>query len=431
SNEKPTLTGSRIHARKRDAKATAKYEPEEFRTNIFQVIDPIAKDDFAKISAALDTAGNTLDYRRYGDTFFEVLVTGGIIAPGGIIKDDETKGKLPFSLFVLANSTDAVAQLEGAKVWANLIVRLTRRYKYLERIFAETAVHVIENIHRYSDADNRILAVGMGVLVSEGFLTMDPFRTLQKDHLTKDGSAMQFMTELMRVYLKGNTPAQLNKLLGKAKIRLLTEFFPLGKRDTECLVRHFEAEDMPEIIELHTATQAVLQRDFLVIDLVRAIREAERDEDDSNKVDVKLVTIAKKAMRKNNWEEHNVVVLCWDALMAAVEWPIKNDQVESLTVAQIKKYATLLEAFTTSPKSELALLKHVQMYCYSEARLTKVFGRIVFELYNADVLTDSAIIFWATKGIRAEGKEDFLKQTEALVSKLEALEGSDDDESED
>ncbi|KAJ1887726.1 hypothetical protein LPJ66_008965, partial [Kickxella alabastrina] len=176
---------------------------------------------------------------------------------------------------------------------------------------------------------------------------------------------------------------------------------------------------------------AVLQRDFLVIDLVRAIREAERDEDDSDKVDAKLVTIAKKAMRKNNWEEHNVVVLCWDALMAAVEWPIKNDQVESLTVAQIKKYAALLEAFTTSPKSELALLKHVQMYCYSEARLTKVFGRIVFELYNADVLTDSAIIFWATKGVRTEGKEDFLKQTEALVSKLEALEGSDDDESED
>ncbi|KAJ2241754.1 hypothetical protein GGI13_007216, partial [Coemansia sp. RSA 455] len=178
SNEKPTLNGVKIRARKRDAKASAKYEPEDFRENILQVIEDIAPTDYAKISSALDSAGNTLDYRRYGDTFFEVLVTGGIIAPGGIIEYDEERGKLPVSLFVLAstddNASDATAAekqqrlLAGAKNWTNLVVKLTRRYKYLERIFADTAKHIIENIHRYAEADNKKLATGFGLLVSTG-----------------------------------------------------------------------------------------------------------------------------------------------------------------------------------------------------------------------------------------------------------------------
>ncbi|KAJ1719620.1 hypothetical protein LPJ53_005646 [Coemansia erecta] len=446
SNEKPTLNGVKIHARKRDAKATAKYEPEEFRTSIFQLIESIAKDDFAKISATLDTAGNTLDYRRYGDTFFEILVTGGIIAPGGIIKDDDTRGKLPFSLFVLANTgsssdDDSLArQIEQAKIWTRLITQLTRRYKYLERIFSETTVHVLENIHRYSDSDNRALAVGLGQLVSEGFLSMDPFRTLQKEHLTRDGIALRFMTDMLRVYLRGNTAAQLNRALGKARIRQLTDFFPPAKRDSDCFVRHFEAEDLPEIIELHNASQAVAQRDTLVLDIVRTVRAASKAEDEAGEDDEaaahdtneRVAVQAQKAMRRNAWDEALTVALVWDGIMAAVDWPLRQDQIEALALAQIARHAEALEAFATTPKAEIALLKHVQMYCYSDAKLTKIFGRIVYALYSADVLSDSAIIFWAAKGARAEGKADFIKQTETLVKKLEALaaEDSDDDDEE-
>ncbi|KAJ2901884.1 hypothetical protein GGI21_004630, partial [Coemansia aciculifera] len=209
----------------RDAKASAKYEPEDFRDNILQVIEDIPPTDYSKISSALDSAGNTLDYRRYGDTFFEVLVTGGIIAPGGIIEYDDVRGKLPVSLFVLAaTSNDGTAAeqqqalLAGAKNWTTLVVKLTRRYKYLERIFAETAKHILENIHRYSETDNKKLATGFGLLVSTGFLGMEPLRTLQKEHLTKDGLALRFFTDLLHVYLQENTLAQLSKALAKAKL---------------------------------------------------------------------------------------------------------------------------------------------------------------------------------------------------------------------
>ncbi|KAI9500107.1 hypothetical protein GGI25_006199 [Coemansia spiralis] len=428
SNEKPTLNGVRIRARKRDAKAQAKYEPEDFRDSIFQVTENIEPTDYSKISSALDTAGHTLDYRRYGDTFFEVLVTGGIIAPGGIIQDDDEYGKLPFSLFVLASGEDPLA---GAKVWTNLIIKLTRRYKYLERIFSDTTQHVLENIHRYSDDDNKMLAIGLGVLVSSGFLTMDPFKTLQKEHLTKDGQALRFLTDLLRVYLKDASIQQLRRALIKAKIDHLIDFFPPNKRDDDCFARHFEAEDMPELIELHAASQATAKRSAFVEELVAILKEAKiEDDEDDDTVNITLAKAAKSAMRANKWDEAQAVVLVWDAIMSATEGALKPEQMEQQALLQLKRHSPVLELLTSEPKSEIALLKHIQTHAYKDPRLTKYFGRIVYELYSTDVLSDSAILFWAAKGANPEGKSGFLKQTEALVRKLQTL-GSDDEDDED
>ncbi|KAJ2008667.1 hypothetical protein GGI04_001062, partial [Coemansia thaxteri] len=338
----------------RDAKAQAKYEPEDFRDNILQVIEDIASTDYAKISSALDAAGNSLDYRRYGDTFFEVLVTGGIIAPGGIIEYDDERGPLPASLFVLAGGDDAEQRLAGARNWASLVAKLTRRYKYLERIFAETAKHVLENIHRYTEADNRKLAAGFGALMSAGILGMEPLRTLQKEHLTKDGLALRFFTDLLHVYLRDNTPTQLSRALAKAKIDQLTEFFPPNKRDDDCFVRHFEAEDIPALIELHRATQAVAKRDAFVADVVATLRSAKEADEDDDEAGVRAINgrvakQAKQAMRANQWPETDAVVLAWDGILAAVDWALRPEQIETQAINQIKRYALVLEVLTTEP----------------------------------------------------------------------------------
>ncbi|KAJ1961947.1 hypothetical protein GGI12_002961 [Dipsacomyces acuminosporus] len=434
SNEKPTLNGVRIRARKRDAKANAKYEPEDFRDSIFQVIEGIEPTDYSKVSSALDAAGNTLDYRRYGDTFFEILVTGGIIAPGGIIEDDEEYGKLPFSLFVLADG-DSDKLLSGAQDWANLISRLTRRYKYLERIFADSSKHVLENIHRYSEEDNKKLSTGLGVLTSIGFLSMDPLKVLQKDHLVKDGLALRFITDLARVYLKDHSAKQLYSALATAKINYLIEFFPPNKRDDDCFARHFEAEDMPELIELHIASQANANRSTFVAQIEQILRTAkandeDEDEDDILAVNTEMAGAAKQAMKANGWAEDETVVLVWDGIFGAIDWAMKSEQIEIQALNQVKRYSPVLSVLTTTPKSEIKLLQHVQLYFYEDAKLMKYFSRIVQQLYQDDVLSDSAILFWAAKGIKPQGKAVFLKQTERLVRFLEE-EGDDDDSDED
>ncbi|KAJ1940686.1 hypothetical protein FBU59_003736 [Linderina macrospora] len=395
-----------------------------------KVIEGIEPTDFGKISAALDTAGNTLDYRRYGDTFFEVLVTGGIIAPGGIIEDDEEFGKLPFSLFVLADASE-----QGAQDWAKLITRLTRRYKYLERIFADASKHILENVHRYSDADNKKLSQGLGVLVSIGFLPMDPFRVLQKDHLVKDGLALRFITDVMREYLKTHTAQQLHVALIRGKIASLVDFFPANKRDDDCFARHFEAEDMTALIEMHIASQANVNRNEFIAQIESILRTAkandeDEDEDDILAINKEMAKAAKLAMRTNKWPEEETVQLVWEGLLSAVDWAMKPEQIENQAIGHVKRYTPVLEVLTTAPKSEIKLLQYVQNYCYKDAKLMKYFGKIIQVLYQEDVLSDSAILFWAKKGVKPQGKAVFLKQTERFIKFLEEQEDDSDSEDE-
>lgn len=45
----------------------------------------------------------------------------------------------------------------------------------------------------------------------------------------------------------------------------------------------------------------------------------------------------------------------------------------------------------------------------------KAFPNILKVLYNKDVISDQAILYWAQKGAKPQGKAQFLKATEPLV----------------
>lgn len=77
--------------------------------------------------------------------------------------------------------------------------------------------------------------------------------------------------------------------------------------------------------------------------------------------------------------------------------------------------APILEPFCPNPKCELALINTIQLHCYEDPRLMKSFSNILKVLYNEDVITDQAILYWAQKGAKAQGKAQFLKATEPLV----------------
>ena len=73
---KPTLTGQRIRTRKRDEKE--KYDPEQFRDSIIEAIKE-CDGNLEEIIKTLDKLGNSLNYHRYGDVLFDVLIAGGLI----------------------------------------------------------------------------------------------------------------------------------------------------------------------------------------------------------------------------------------------------------------------------------------------------------------------------------------------------------------
>uniref|UniRef100_UPI00358E6967 uncharacterized protein isoform X1 n=2 Tax=Myxine glutinosa TaxID=7769 RepID=UPI00358E6967 len=74
--QKPTLTGQRFKTRKRDEKE--KFEPSLFRDAIVQGLEE-AGEDLEAASRFLDVSSSKLDYRRYADTLFDILVAGGML----------------------------------------------------------------------------------------------------------------------------------------------------------------------------------------------------------------------------------------------------------------------------------------------------------------------------------------------------------------
>lgn len=72
--------------------------------------------------------------------------------------------------------------------------------------------------------------------------------------------------------------------------------------------------------------------------------------------------------------------------------------------------------------------------CYEDVRFMKLFTPIVRALYNNDIISGIAIIYWYEKGSVPQGRAMFLRQLEKFVEQLKepsSSEGEDEEEDED
>lgn len=64
----------------------------------------------------------------------------------------------------------------------------------------------------------------------------------------------------------------------------------------------------------------------------------------------------------------------------------------------------MLSAFCTTGKLELELMYKVQVQCYEDAKLMKLFPEIIKSLYDQDVLAEDTILHWFRKGTNLKGR---------------------------
>ncbi|KAI9276799.1 armadillo-type protein [Phascolomyces articulosus] len=417
TNTKPALHGVKIKQRKGVQKAQAKHEPEVFRDQLLQQLNTIEKNQFDEISAKLDTLGNTLDYRKYADSLFEILITGGIVEPGGIITDGAERSS--FSIFSAPEDT------ENIKQHVNVFNKVIRRYKYLQRSLEDTLKHVLQFINKWQSVENHKLAMATGYIITSQLTSVSVLKVLLKDYLVKDGASLEFATNVFRTILSEQSIDQFGKMLISSGMdSKLIDLFPPNKREEDCLARHFEAEDMKQLVGFHQKNlKDSVKGEFLV-----KLKDMMSEESKTTEV----VTYIKQIMKENSLNEPEVIQIVWMAVIGTVDLiNARPDQVEIQTLRAIKDWATVLEAFTSSPKTEVVLLQRVQITCYEDAKLTKFFRQIVQVLYKHDVLSDNAIIFWADKAHKPQGKTVFLKQMEAFVKWLRENEDSSEEEDDD
>lgn len=90
------------------------------------------------------------------------------------------------------------------------------------------------------------------------------------------GYSLDFITSVFRTILAEQNVDQLGKYLVAAGMdtRLL-ELFPPNKREEECLSRHFEAEDMKQLVSFHQ----INQKNSKKVDLLTTLKQMLNDDE--------------------------------------------------------------------------------------------------------------------------------------------------------
>uniref|UniRef100_A0A803KMP8 W2 domain-containing protein n=1 Tax=Chenopodium quinoa TaxID=63459 RepID=A0A803KMP8_CHEQI len=418
SKERPTLGGTRIKTRKR---------------NIAAPLDPAAFSD-AVVQIYLDNAGDLeliaksiesseLDFSRYGDTFFEasilycllhgdgVVFTGGRTQPG-TTKPDEGERHTYSVIHCEPTREDILPSVF-------FIQKILRRRPFLIKYLENVMRRFLQSLELFEDNERKKLAIFTALAFSQKLSGLPPetvFQPLLKDNLVAKGLVLTFLTEFFKEFLVENTLDDLIALLKRGKVEdKLLDFFPSSKRSPEAFSEHFTKEGLVPLVQYNEKKLFELK----LAEMKSALTTQISEEADVEEV----IETVKHHVKESKLPDIEIVRLLWDVIMDAVQWSGKNQQQNANTaLRQVKTWAKLLNSYCTSGKLELELIYKVQIQCYEDAKLMKLFPEIVRSLYDQDVLAEDTILHWFRKGTNPKGRQTFVKSLEPFVKWLEEAE---------
>ncbi|KAL9234868.1 hypothetical protein vseg_009686 [Gypsophila vaccaria] len=406
SKERPTLGGTRIKTRKRNI--AAPLDPAAFSDAVVQIyLDNSG--DLELIAKTIESA--ELDFSRYGDTFFEVVFIGGRTQPG-TTKSDEGE-RHSYSVI------DCEPKRESILPFVVYIQKILRRRPFLIKNLENVMRRFLQSLELFEENERKKLAIFAALTFSQKLSGLPPetvFQPLLKDNLVAKGLVLTFVTDFFKEYLVDNSLDDLIALLkrGKAEENLL-EFFPTSKRSAEALSEHFTQEGLQQLVQYNEKKMFEVK----LAEMKSALKTQIAEDADVGEV----IETVKHHVKDAKLPDIEVVRLLWDVIMDAVQWSGKNQQQNAnAALRQVKTWAELLNTFCTSGKLELELIYKVQIQCYEDAKLMKLFPEIVRSLYDQDVLAEDTILHWFRKGTNPKGRQTFVKSLEPFVKWLEEAE---------
>jgi len=414
-DKKPSLTGVRIKQRKGQAKAAAKFEPETFRDALLLHLALLSTPPTTEaLVAKLVQAGSTLEFLKYYEQLFELLFVGGLLQPGGSYLDDK---RSPVYIVRTKEDGDGSETAEtggegGVKGMVEVLKRVIQRYKYLQKPLEENFLpDLLGYLGKWDQVARDKLAEAVALLVLELQVSTRCLQSLAKDHVVKDGVALGFLTSFFKTYLAKQGVDQLGSTIRRSGLKDILLVFPQQTRDRKHLEAHFKKEGLQPVNDWYAKQALGEVREETIANVARMVGEDETNE--------QIIEQLKVQQTENPVPEADLCDWIWQGLMQTVDWTARPDQLDAAVVAHLTARAAILETFCKGAKAEVGLLNAVQVYCYADTRVLKSFPAIVKVLYNADCVSDQAIIYWHQKGAKPNGKQHFLKATEALVKFLE------------
>uniref|UniRef100_A0A665VS97 Basic leucine zipper and W2 domain-containing protein 1-A n=1 Tax=Echeneis naucrates TaxID=173247 RepID=A0A665VS97_ECHNA len=388
--QKPTLTGQRFKTRKRDEKE--RFDPTQFQESIVQGLNQTGT-DLEAVAKFLDASGAKLDYRRYAETLFDILVAGGMLAPGGTLSDDMTRTE--FCLFT------AQEDLETMQAYAQLLLFLKG----------------------FTESERNKLAMLTGILLANGNISASILCSLFNENLVKEGVSAAFAVKLFKSWINEKDINSVAASLRKVGMdNRLMELFPANKRSCEHFSKYFTDAGLKELSDFARNQQSIGARKELQKELQEMMARGDPQKE--------IIAFTKEEMKKASLSEQAMISIIWTSVMSSVEWNKKEELVTEQAIKHLKQYSPLLKAFTSQGQSELSLLLKIQEYCYDNIHFMKAFQKIVVLLYKADVLSEEAILRWYTEAHLAKGKSVFLEQMKKFVEWLKNAEEESESEEE-
>ncbi|CAB1328016.1 unnamed protein product [Coregonus sp. 'balchen'] len=319
--QKPTLTGQRFKTRKRDEKE--RFDPTQFQESIVQGLNQTGS-DLEAVAKFLDASGAKLDYRRYAETLFDILVAGGMLAPGGSISDDLTRTE--FCLFT------AQEDLETMQAYAQVFNKLIRRYKYLEKGFEEEIKKLLLFLKGFTESERNKLAMLTGILLANGNISAAVIGRVSAAFAVKLFKSWIYERDINAVAVALRKVGMDNRLM---------ELFPANKRSCEHFSKYFTDAGLKELSDFARNQEAIGEE-----------------------------------MKKTSISEQLMIGIVWSSVMSCVEWNKKEELVCEQSIKHLKQYSPLLKAFTSQGASEIILLVKIQdeeaiLKWYTEAHVAK------------------------------------------------------------
>jgi len=421
--ELPSLTGHRTKTRKRDEKKV--YDPSGFRDEVIKGLEgkdnnEEAPADLDAISKWLDTAGNKLDYRRYGEALLEILIAGGLLAPGGSIQQDGEKGEVCTKACIFQDGID----LPKIKEWDMVIIKLMRRYKYLEKMLSEEMKKILVYLRGFTAEHRYRLAQITAIWCCSGLILPNTVIVVINEHQVKDSIALDFMIEVLNVVKAEKGSASVLNLLKKSGMDTqLTELFPTNKRGNENMKNHFVSAGLPEIVSYLSSIENAGAKKELQRELRNSIAEG-------NLSTKEIIAELKENVKKHGLSEPEAVTMIWSAVMSAIEWNKKEDLLQEQALNHLKDTMGMFKVFTTSARSEMVLCNKIQEFCYDNQNFLKSFNKIILLFYKTEVLSEEVILKWYKDGHTTKGWTVFVDQMKKFVEWLEQAESESEEESE-
>ncbi|KAL4859617.1 Basic leucine zipper and W2 domain-containing protein 1-A [Chlorella vulgaris] len=418
--EKPQLAGVRIKTRKRNI--VVPHDPQSFADALINIIEDAREDgpDHDNIPKVLEAANKVLDlaeldFSRYGDVLFEVAFAGARLTTGGNVAVDGQK--LDFNILKGPATHESI--LPYIKWFQTMIRRRPFLIKNLENVLSK----FVMGMEFYDDEGRRKIAMALSrcFAMKVGILPESILPKMLVDRLVLKGA---FMTEFFKDFL--STDSTLLEVLRKAKIdNRLLEFFPQQRRTWAAFESHFEEAGLTDLV----AYNKKKLYEVYCQELGEIVQGMVADDPPASPAEVVAEVKAKKA----EWglEDADVSKHVFLGLVASVMANIgaKNtQQVQFGVLKTLKIYSKVIAAFCTTARLEAAMLNTMQVTCYEDSRLLKLFADIVKILYDNDVLGEDTIRFWYTKGSSPKGRNVFLKNMEPFMTWLDEAEDESEEE---